>query len=304
MLGAAGSLRVDDHALRERGRVGAVTRLVERDVVRLGAEPGPQRERQLGDLARSGEVGDVEDLDRRLVRGDEVRVGVVEVVAARVHGLVVRALLDVHERDRARSQRVGDVGHEGAVAAGAVGLQDLEAERRRLAVAGRRAVAEGVGRVGHVRALAAREHLRVALGDAAVIDRRDPRLLGIGDVDDLEAVAVRAGQRVLPLADARELDVGAVVGRGAVARLIRQVRDVGHVRAVRVLRGRRGGEGKNCEEGRDGKSAHGGWNAPMPRILLFQTSIRPLAAWSSGWPACRSSSGGRRRPCRRPSGAA
>ena len=253
--------------------------------------PGRERERQLGDLARSGEVGDVEDLDRRLVRGDEVRVGVVEVVAARVHGLVVRALLDVHEGDGARSQRVGDVGDEGAVAAGAVGLEDLEAERRGLAVARRRAVAEGVRRVGHVRALPAREDLRVALGDAAVVDGRDPRLLGIGDVDDLQAVAVRAGQRVLLLADARELDVGAVVGRRAVARLVRQRLDVGQVRAVRVLGGGGGREGEQGEEGRDGKSAHGGWNAPMPRNLL---DLRPSAASSSGWPACTSSSGGRR----------
>ena len=237
--------------------------------------PGRVGSAQLAHLARGGEVRDVEDLDRRLHRGDEVGVRVVEVVAARVDRVVVRALLDADERHRLGRERVGDLDDERAVLAGPVRLEDVEAERRGLAVARRGAVAERVRRVaGEHAARLARlaEDLHVALGDAAVVGRDGRRGGRVRDVDDLHAVLVRAGERVLAAGDLRELDVGAVVRRAAVARRIRDVLDVAHVVRVRAdLGGGRGGGGQQSgEQGerKQGKeSSHAGSNAPASRFL-------------------------------------
>ena len=189
-------------------------------------------------------VGDVEDLDRGLDRGDQVRVGVVEVVAARVDRLVVRALADLDEADGLGVQRVGDVGDERAVLARPVLLEHVEAERLRLAVARGRAVAERVGGVadeGPARLVGLVEDLDVALRDAAVVGRHDLRVARVGDVHDLHAVLVGAREGVLLARQRRELDVGAVVRRAAVVDGVRQVLDVAHVGAVLVaLLGARG----------------------------------------------------------------
>jgi hypothetical protein len=90
-------------------------------------------------------------------------------------------------------ERVGDLGDEGAVLAGAVRLQHVEAEGRGLAVAGRGAVAEGVRRVRDERApglVVLGEDLDVALRDAAVVDALDVRVARVRDVHDLHAVPV------------------------------------------------------------------------------------------------------------------
>ncbi len=184
-----------------------------------------------------------------------------------MHGLVVRPLGDLDERHGDGVERIGDVGDERAVLARAAGLAHVEAERRRLLVARRGAVTDGVGGVGDEGAageVGPLEHLHVALGHPAVVHRGDGRVGGIGDVDDLQAVAVGAGEGVLPAGDLAELDVGAVVADRAVARGVGQVLDIGQVVAVltRLLGLRDGGEqahaqGQDEEESKCA-AAHGG----------------------------------------------
>jgi hypothetical protein len=82
----------------------------------------------------------------------------------------------------------------------------------------------GVGGVGGQHPVALREDLHVALQDVAVVDRGLLRRLGVGDVDDLQAVEVRAAEGVVAAADAGELDVGAGHPAGGVGDLV-----VGHV---------------------------------------------------------------------------
>ena len=200
--------------------------------------PGRRGQRQLAGVARRGRIADVGDLDRGRDRRDQVRVRVVEEVAARVDRLVVRSLLDLDERDRLRPQRVGELDDEGAVLAAAVLLVHGEAERRGLAVTRRGAVAEGVrgvGRKGPAGHVGLADHLHVALGHAAVVDRRDACVLGILDVHDLEPVLVRAGEGVLAPGELGELDVGAEVRVTAVANLVGEVLHVAHVVAVLAL---------------------------------------------------------------------
>jgi hypothetical protein len=55
-----------------------------------------------------------------------------------------------------------------------------------------------VGGVGDQRPIALTEGLDVALGQRAVVDRGDVGVLGVGDVDDLQAVAIGAGEREVP----------------------------------------------------------------------------------------------------------
>ena len=145
------------------------------------------------------------------------RVRVVEVAPGRVHGLVVRAAADRHERDRLRVVRVGHVRDVRARAVEGLGTQSWPSGSSgggtavtSMPIAFRSSahwessveVVAVVVRVGHEPAPAevlALEDLHVALRDAAVPGRDELRVLGVGDVDDLEAVAVGAREGEGPL---------------------------------------------------------------------------------------------------------
>ena len=193
--------------------------------MRLRAQRGGhERDHEVLHLDRTGRAADVVDGDVRLgAGGEQVGVGVVEPLAAGVDRHVVRARGHRQPADGAGALRVGQVDDDGA------GVAGLEAQLGAAARGGAGGADGAVGGVAGQHPTATLPDLDVALGDLAVVCDR-LRLAGPGDVDDLQAAAQRAGERVLALAQAHELDVRAVLRLAGV--VVLQVGDVLHRHAL------------------------------------------------------------------------
>ena len=262
-LGVGGVGGVHDQRLRERRGVGAGAVGAEGDVVGLRAQRRrDERDLEVLDEARLGGRADVVDRDERRDAGrQQVGVGVVEVLPARVDRHVVRPRPHRQEADALGLPGLGEVDDHGA---GVTGGQVQVAAAAR----GGAGFPDGaVGGVAGQHATASGPHLDVALGDRAVVDGDAVGLARLGDVDDLEALAQGAGQGVLLLAQPHELDVRAVLRLAGV--VVLQVGDELHRHPLplglhldaagvgRQVAGLVGGDGGSRQHGGDGGEAEG-----------------------------------------------